>query len=452
MLKLSKVDPTVGPILPSVIKYAFPVFLSLIIQTFMTAADSAVLGHMADSVAVAAVGATNTIVALLVSSMVGIAEGGKIMIARAYGGRDFDRCRSVMNTSMIIAFSLGVIAAVGGLIFERPILTAMNCPDDCINGSVTYLSIYFLSTPLTLIYNFGAGIIAISGDSVKPMKYMLISGISNLALNVILCLLLPNKIVAVAVATVVGTSISTLLVIRDLLRHERFALDFKHLTFNLGECLTVFKYGIPMALNTALYAFSNVQIQSAINSFGSSAIAGNTSAIYFENVISCVTNCFYSSVAAFVGQNFGANNKKRVNMSIFVCTSICFALSEALGIGIFIFGKHLLKIFIPADIAAIAFGVTRMKYLMLIYGLAGINGCLGAAIQAFGYTYIPTANSILTVLVLRIVWMEFIFPKSPTPDTLYFCYTVSWILSFTICIIAFSVIHSRYRKDRLSIH
>ncbi len=450
MPRFTKVDPTNGPITPAVLKYAFPVFLSAIIQNLMTAADTAVLGNMADSVAVASVGATGSIIALLVASMSGVAEGGKIMIARAYGARDYSKCKSVMNTSLIVAASLGVLVAVFGLIFARPILSSMNCPDDCIDGAAAYLSIYFLSAPLTLIYNFGAGIIAISGDSVKPMKYMLISGVSNLTLNIILCLLLQNKVVAVAVATVVGTSISTVLVIRDLLKHDKFALDIKHLNFNPGECLTVFRYGIPMAFNTALYAFSNVQIQSAINSFGSAAIAGNVSAGYLESFLTCITSSFYSATAVFVGQNLGAKNEKRVDKSIIVCTSFCSCIAEALALVVLFFGKSLLSIFIPGDAAAIAFATVRMKYILPIYAVAAVNGCLSSTIQAFGYTYIPTANSIFSVLVLRIVWMELIFPKSPTPDTLYFCYTVSWILSFLICSIAFTVIYSRFKKGKLS--
>ena len=449
MLKLTRVDPTAGPIAPNLMKYAIPIFLTSIIQTLMNATDAAVLGNMADSVAVASVGATSSIVALLVSSMLGISEGAKIMLARSVGARDFDRCRKIMNTSLTLSVALGALIAIAGAFAAKPILVAMNCPDDCIDGAALYLSIYLTSAPLTLLYNFGSGIIAISGDSVKPMKYMLTSGISNIILNIILCLILPNKVAAVAIATVAGTGISSVLVIRDLLHHDRFPLDIKRFSFSLRECFLIFKFGIPVAFNSALFSISNIQIQSAINSFGSSAIAGNTASVYVENIPSCVTGAFSSSTLVFVGQNIGANQPKRVKMSIFVSTLLSFTVSAVLGLSLFALGKYALSIFVPGDAAAVSFGLVRMKHILPFYGIPAITGCLAAAIQAFGFTYIPMSNSMLTVLLLRVLWMEFIYPKSPTAETLYLCYTVSWLSTFLVCVIAFAVIYPLFRRGKL---
>ena len=449
MLKMTRVDPTLGAITPSMLKYAIPIFLNSLIQTLMNATDAAVLGNMADSVAVASVGATSTIVALLVASMISIAGGSNIILARAYGARNYDRCKTIMNTALAVAVGLGALIAVVGSTVARPILTAMNCPSDCIDGSTTYLVIYLFSAPLTLLYNFGAGIISVSGDSAKPMKYMIISGVSNVILNIILCLVLTNKVVAVAAATVVGTGISAVLVLRDLLHHDKFPLEPRRLSFSPREALLIFKYGIPMAFNSALYSLSNVLIQSAINSYGSSAIAGNTSAIYIENIPSGVNGAFGSATIMFVGQNLGANKPERVKKSIFICTLSCFIVSATVAITLFALGKPCLSIFVPEDETAISFGLMRMKHLLPLYGLAAINGCLASAISAFGFTSIPTLNSVISVLLLRIVWMRFIYPQSPTPDMLYLCYSISWILSFLIAISAFLVIYARFKKGKI---
>ena len=446
MLKTTRVDPTVGAITPSMLQYAIPIFLTSIIQTLMNATDAAVLGNMADSVAVASVGATSTIVALLVASMIGVAGGSNIILARAYGARDYDRCKTIMNKAIAVAIGLGAIIAIVGSTFSRSILSAMNCPEDCIDGAAIYLVIYLSSAPLTLLYNFGSGIISVSGDSAKPMKYMLVSGTSNIILNIILCLVLSNKVVAVAIATVVGTGISTVLVLRDLIRHDKFPLELRHLSFSLHECLLIFKYGIPMAFNSALYSMSNLLIQSAINSYGSSAIAGNTSAIYIECIPSCVTGAFNSATVMFVGQNLGANKLERVKKSIFVCTLTSLILTATLAFTLLALGKYCLSIFVSSDAAAISFGLVRMKYLLPLYGIASINGCLSSAISAFGFTSIPTLNSTVSVLLLRVVWMRFIYPSNATADTLYLCYPVSWILSFLICVSVFLVIYARFKK------
>lgn len=450
MVKLKKVDPTNGPILSSILKYAFPVFLTSIIQTFMNATDTAVVGNMADSTAVASVGATGTIVALLVQSMLGISEGAKILLARSIGAGDYERCKRIVSTAIISAFSLGILVAIAGSVLSKPILLLMDCPDDCLDGAVTYLSIYFISTPLTLIYNFCAGIMAVSGDSAKPMKYMLISGISNVMLNVLFCLVLPNKVTAVAIATVVGTAISTTLAMRDVIRHDRFAFDVKHITFNLHEFLLMFKYGIPLSLNSALYPIANLQIQSTINGFGSAAIAGNTSAIYIESIVCGVHAGAGSASSTFVGQNLGARKPERVKTSLLTCTLISCGITLPLSLSLLTLGSPLLSIFLPGDTLAIAHGMTRLKYHLSFYFIPGITCCINAALNAFGYTFIPSASSIFSVLVFRVIWMNLIYPLWPVPDMLYICFVVSWAINLLICSSAFFIIYfTKFKKDKL---
>lgn len=450
MLRLRKIDPTSGPVVSSVIKYAFPVFLTSIIQTFMNAADTAVLGNMADSTAVASVGATATVVALLVNSMAGISEGAKILLARTIGSADYSRCKRVVSTAIITAFCLGVIVGVTGFFAARPILELLKCPDDCIEGAVTYLSIYFFSTPLTLIYNFSAGIIAISGDSARPMKYMIISGLSNVMLNVIMCLILPNKIVAVAIATVIGTAISTTLAMRDVIKNDKFAFDIKHMTFAPHELLLMLKYGIPIMLNSAMYPISSLQIQAAINSYGSAAIAGNTAAGYMENTVSSLNSSLSSATSTFVGQNLGAKKHERVSRSILVCTLISFSASLLLSQALYAFGEPLLSIFVPGNEIAITYGILRMSYTVFFYFIPSINACICAALNAFGYTFIPSSSSLLSVLVFRVAWMEFVYNPAPSFELLCLCFTVSWSINLAICALAFVIIYfAKFKKNKL---
>lgn len=451
MLKTLKIDPTKDPIIPSIFKYALPVFLTQIIQTLMNAADTAVLGNIADSTAVASVGATSSLVALLVSSMSGLAEGGKVIFAQALGAGDTERCKKVRDTAIILALSVGAVVALVGCFFSRAILTAMDCPDDCIDGAVTYLTIYLLSAPLTLLYNFGAGIIAISGNSAKPMKYMLISGMSNVVLNIIFCLFFENKVVAVAIATVIGTSISTVLVLRDLIKDDRVPLNVRNMTFSLKDLALIVKLGIPISFNSAMYSISNIQIQSAINSYGSAAIAGNTATVYVESAVGCFTTAFHSTLLAFVGQNAGAGNKDRVGKSIKYCILFGFMITLPVSIIAFILGKNILSIFIPGNVAAIEFGRTRLKYVTTLYGMATITSCCAGIMNALGYTFIVTFASAVTILGFRLVWMTFIYHLNPTPDMLYVCFSLSWILQFIVLVTVATIFYSKYKKDKLKL-
>ena len=450
MLRLRKIDPTNGPIASSVIKYAFPVFLTSLIQTFMSAADTAVLGNMADSAAVASVGATSTVVALLVTSMLGISEGAKILMARTIGAGDFERCKRIVSTAIITAFCMGIAVAISGIFLSRPILELLECPSDCIDGAVMYLSIYFVSTPFTLIYNFSSGIIAISGDSARPMEYMIISGISNIALNVIMCLILPNKVVAVAIATVVGTAISTALAMRDVINNDKFAFDIKRMTFNINELLLMLKYGIPITLSTAIYPISNLQIQTVINSYGSSSIAGNTAAIYVEGVAAALNSAAGSATATFVGQNLGANKPGRIKRSMLICTALAVCCSLPLTQALYALGKPMLSIFVPNDEAAITYGMIRMSYTVFFYFIPSITACVTSAINAFGYTFIPPISSFFSVFVFRSIWMKYVYQLNPTYNILCLCFTVSWILHLLFCASAlFMIYFLKLRKNML---
>lgn len=415
----------------------------------MNATDTAVIAQF-DNKAVASVGSTGTIIALLVSSLCGIAEGAKIILARTIGTRDYERCKTVVSTAMITAAILGSVIAVLGSILARPMLLALNCPDDCIDGASTYLSIYFLASPIILLYNFGAGIIAISGNSVKPMMYMIISGATNVVFNVIFCFIFPNKIVAVALATVLGATVSCILVMRDLIQLENYRLDFKNLKFSISECKLIFKIGIPVAFNGALFSISNMQISSALFKFGSSAIAGNTAAVYIESITSCVNTAVASATNAFCGQNLGAKNTDRVKKTIRICLILGVLINVPLSFLLYAFNEPILSIFVPGDAAAIAFAQYRLRHILLLYGMCIVTSVLGSTIQSFGYTTISSLNSIICVLVFRAVWMTFVYPSFEGSETMLFvCYSISWTLSFIATLVAFIIIFKRYLRGKI---
>ena len=462
MLKSGSIDITNSPIKSSIIRYSIPIIFASLIQVLFNAVDLAVLGWFdktPDSSGIGAVGATGAIIALLVNSAIGLSSGTNILLARSLGAKDTPRSQSIISTSLVLAFAGGIIISFIGILSASWFLTATKCPDNCYTGALTYLYLYFSAAPAVFIYSFGSAIIRVLGDSKRPLYYMIYSGVLNVVMNIIFCLILENKVAAVGIATLASQILGAILVILYLLRADGPChLKIKEIRFSFGEFKRIMATGLPGAFNSALYSISNLQIQSAINSFGSSAVAGNSASVQIEGLVSSCTNAFGTTALTFVGQNVGANKKDRVKQSI--CFSSLTSVSITVFISVFalLFRVPLLQIFLPSDALAVRFAQVRMFALFTLFWMAAINSVLSGSIQAFGYPSLPMINSIVTVLLFRVLWMGAIYPNLPVSDdpvsnifNLYSCYMVSWTLSLIACAIIFFVIYGRYKKGKMKV-
>lgn len=460
MLRIKNMDMTGGPLLSSIVRYAFPIMLASLVQTLFNAADLAVLGSFASTVAVAAVGATAPIVGLLVNSVIGLSNGTNVILSRAIGAGHEQRAKRVVGSTLVLSVSVGLLFAVVGVAAAPWFLQITACDPACLADARTYLSMYFLGVPFIMLYNFGAAILRVSGDSQRPLYYMIACGLLNLALNVVLCLLLPQKVVAVAAATVASQLLGSVLVVRRLMRTEGpCRLDLRHISFSLREMLQIVRIGLPSAFNTALYSISNLQIQAAVNSFGPASTAGGAAAAQVESIVSSFNVAMSASTLAFLGQNLGAGNRERVKKTFVYNLAISFSCGLVLGVGLYLMGAPILDIFVPNDALAeqtIAFGLVRMRHILAIQCIASLNGVLVSAVQAFGYPTLPMINSVVTVLLFRVFWMGVVYPALPMgPDpvknsvNLYACYPWSWSLSLAVNITLFAVIYVRYRRGRV---
>lgn len=444
---------TSGNLFVGILQFAIPLYISSLAQNLFTAADTAIVGNFADGLAVAAIGAGNPVISLLIGCFVSFATGAGMIVARAIGSKDTVRVKQTVDTSMVFALALGVFLTVAALALSKPVLGMMNCPEECFDGAVLYMNIYMLGTPALMVYNFASAIIRAEGDSTRPLIYIMLSGAVNVVTNIILCLLLSNKVAAVAIATVLSQTISAALAMVRLMTKTdglcRFSLQ--GLTFQGRVLAEVFRYGFPLSVATAIYPIANLQIQPAINSYGAANLAGVTAANTIDTVTNALQTSFNSTCVTFMSQNIGAHNRKRVEKSIVLC-GICAVIS-GLVIGLLtahVFSEQLLGIFLPDYPEAIFYGQKKMFYTTAFYWLAAIMGWLGSAVQAFGYPVLSTLNNLVSVLGFRIVWMNFIYNKAPSIDLLYVCYTISWGLTCVINIGLFVFAYRKYRqKERL---
>ena len=435
MAKIRNVDMVNGNLLGAIIRFSIPVILIGLIQNLFNAVDMVVLGQMADTYAVASVGATGVILGLLVNVFFGISQGTKVVLARFLGANDEEKIKKTVSTAMITGFSLGVISAVIGTVLAEPFLVLTDCPSDCMDGALLYMRIYVASAPAIMVYNFGTSILTVSGDSQRPLYYMIAAGILNVILNFILCLILPQKVIAVAVATVASQVLGAILVLNRLSRMQGSChFTFRQLTWSRSAFGRLMSNGLPMALNSALYPVANLQIQAATNSFGSAVIAGNAASASIETLIGTASGSPWGAAAtAFVGQNLGANKKDRVKKTILYCLGIAVVIGTFLGLVGYLFSVPLSSLYVGDDQAAIAATQTRMKYVLLPYAICVIFGIVNHVIQAFGYASFTATVNIVCVLLFRVFWMAVVYPLNPTFDTLCLCYPVSWSLTLLTC-------------------
>jgi putative MATE family efflux protein len=447
MIASKQIDATTGPLIRKIIFYSIPLILSTLMQNLFNAVDTAVLGNMADSVAVASVGATGSVVSLIITAFVGISSGVRIVLARFVGEKDPEKIAATVDTSVILAAVCGLVVAVLGWILCPILLQMLDCPADCYEGAVLYLRIYFSAAPAILLYNFCSAIITTAGNSQSPLYYMIAGGVLNVVLNILLCLVLPNKVAAVAIATVASQILGAVLCLLHLCRGEgSIRLQLRKMHWNSGACSKILSMGLPISISNILYPLASLQIYSAVNSFGSSGIAGYHAGGILDNFTSSFVTGIASAGGVFISQNLGAKKYDRVKRSLFHSIWLAVLLGTVIGNFFLLTGRFWLRIFVTDDPVAADFGMIRVSCILTCYGIFGASNALDHFLRSFGYSFINSLTNLLWVLGFRLFWMNVIYPLNPTFAMLMICFPLSWVLIFLTNIVISSVVYLRFRK------
>lgn len=444
-----KVDATRGPLIPLIISFVIPLILTTMLQQLFNAVDIAVLGNMADTTAVASVGATSTIIHLMIDAFVGISSGAKIVLSRLFGKDDKQELKRTIDTSLIVAVAFGIIIAVAGFFLAPVFLNVTECPPECIDSATLYIRIYVMAAPAILLYNYGSAILTSSGDSRRPLYYAIASGLLNVSLNIVLCFLLKEKVAAVAIATAASQVLAATLMILRLRRLEGvLKVRLTKLRFHFHAFSQLMRFGVPLALQTLVYPLANLQIATAINSYGPVCMAGNSAANTMHQLTASFRTAFGTATATFMGQNLGAEKPERVRASLFHNIWMCLALCLPISFLEWALGPLWLQIFLGQDTAAIEFAMIRVAILNSYTFFLLMNTVLGNAIQAFGYPVFSTVNAVAWVLGFRIFWMAVIYPRYTSYGSLITCFGVSYIPTFVCNAVIISVLYLRYRKGK----
>ena len=411
-------------------------------------ADIAVVGKFAGSNALGSVGSTSILVTLFTSFLIGVGGGINVLVALHIGAGNKKEAKETITTAYVLCLCMGILLLIVGISSARGILSLMNTKPELIDGAVLYLRIYFLGLPAVGVYNCGNAILSAAGDTKKPLYFLSIAGVVNVALNLLLVIVFHLDVAGVAIASIISQYISAILITYAITHGDNvYTISLRHQTLHalvLKDKLTaILKLGLPSGLQNMVFMFANLFVQVGVNSFSATMVAANSAAANADGPVYEVMAAFYVACSSFMGQNLGAKKKDRVLKSYFVSLSYSFFIGLVLGLTILFMGPDFLLLF-TSDPAVIELGMYRLKIMSVSYAFSAFMDCTIAASRGLGKTVVPTFIVIMGSCVFRVIWIYTIFAYFKTIPSLYLLYIFSWTITAIAEIIYFQAI---YRKE-----
>ena len=441
-----QMDMLQGPLLKKVLLFALPLALSGILQQLFNSADVAVIGWFEDSNAQAAVNSNGSLINLFINLFTGLSVGVTVVISEHIGRDQKQDVHSMVFTAMVIALASGIFLLILGVAIAKPVLKAMDVPEQVLPLAVKYLQVYLLGMPFLMIYNFGSAILRSVGDTRRPLYALSVAGVLNIGLNMLFVAVFKMSVVGVAIATVVADAVSAGCVLFFIMKNDMLKIRFKQSKIKREYLKRTFVIGLPAGLQGIVFSLSNVCIQTAINGFGDKAMAGSGDALYFEYYVYYFVSAFAQAAVTFISQNFAAGNyarcKKIFRESMLASLAITTVLSLTFSLG----GKLFIRIY-TQDEEVIKFALIRMICVLSGEMLPCTYEIAGGALRGLGHSLLPALITVVGSCVLRIVWVYTIFRLYT--DNFYMLmiiYPISWVATGSAVLLAYFVISKREYK------
>ncbi len=447
-----EIDMCNGSIMDKLISFALPLMLSSILQLMFNAVDIIVVGRFSGSSALAAVGSTTALINIFTNLFIGISLGANVLAARYFAaGRDKEMSEAV-HTAIALALLSGVLMAFIGAGASRLALQLMDTPGDVIDQSVTYMRIYFMGMPFFMLYNYGAAILRAVGDTKRPLIFLIAAGLTNVVLDLLLVIVIPLGVAGVAIGTVASQMISSLLVLRCLCKSEgSYKLRFSRLTLKWIYLKRIFQVGIPAGIQSTVINFSNALLQSSVNSFGSTAMAGYTAANNILGFLYVAVNAVTQACMSFTSQNYSVGKQKRMDRVLADCMILSVGVSVVLGVGAYVFGSRVLRIY-TADPDVIRCGLEILSITTVPYFLCGIMDLIPGALRGMGHSAVPMILSVIGTVGTRILWIYGFFPQNRALHFLFISYPGSWIATILMQAVCFYFVRKKCAGQLIAGH
>lgn len=430
----ARTDMLHGSLADKLFWFALPIAASSMLQQLFNSADVAVVGRFAEEGALAAVGSNTVLVNLLVNVFVGLSVGANVVISQAIGHRRTEEVGTVVHTAMLFSLFCGLGSMALGLLASRPVLSWMGAPEDVLERAVLYLRLYCLGLPFIIPYNFGAAILRSVGDTKRPMYTLIISGILNVCLNLVFVIGFRMGVAGVALATVLANLFNAAAVVVLLCRETGFIqLRLRELRIRRAVLGRLLRIGAPAALQSAVFSLSNICLQTAINGFGSSVVAGMTAAGSLEFFGFFIIGAFSQAATTFAGQNYGAGQYRRCRKILRLCLAEAAGACLALCMVFLVFRDFFLRIY-TTDPLELEYAALRLQVMAPLIFTTCTYDNTGSALRGMGHSLVPALITVLGTVVFRVSWVYTVFPHWNTLASLLAVYPISWLLTGTMMV------------------
>ena len=429
--KRYEIDMVNGPILKKMLLFTIPLMFSSILQLLFNAADIVVVGRFAGDNSLAAVGCNGALINLMTNVFLGLSVGGNVLAARDYGAGNEEELSKTVHTAMLLGIISGIILTIAGVIFAPQLLELMQTPENVLPLAALYLRIYFLGMTAMMVYNFGSALLRSIGDTKRPLYYLVAAGVINVILNLVFVIVFRMDVAGVGLATVISQCVSAVLVVRCMMREQGgIRLIPRRLHIYKDKLIQIVQVGLPAGFQGAVFSLSNVVIQSSVNLFGETVVAGNSAAMNLEGFVYVSMNAFHQAAISFTSQNVGAGRRERIGKILLTAEGCVIVTGLLFGWVMYGFGRPLLHIYSNSS-HVIDAGMVRMRIILLPYALCGMMDVVVGVLRGMGYSVGPMIMSLIGACGLRLVWIATVFqiPQFHNISTVYVSYPITWAIT-----------------------
>lgn len=426
---------TDGNIWKLLIIFSIPLILGNLLQQMYNTADSIIVGNFVGSNGLAAVGSGTALINLIIAFSQGAAVGAGVIVSQNLGARDKQKTKLAVHTAMCIAIILGVILSAIGVIFSRDLLVWIKTPKSVLKDSVLYLQIYCGGLIFNVIYNMATGILNAAGNSKRPLIYLAIASVTNIILDLVFIKALKWGVKGAAIATDISQALSCVLAVGYLLRvNSDYKLIVKELKIHGNTAKQIIRVGLPTAIQNMVISFSNVLVQSSVNSYGATAMAGYAAYLKIDGFNILPVLSISMAVTTFTGQNVGAKKPDRIKKGMWNALIMGVVYTVIIGVVILLTSHTVLRLF-TKDNEVITYGQLAMKYFCPFYFLLGILNILAGTVRGAGKGVPPMLILLFSMCIFRILWIKIALPFYSTIDGVFILYPISWFVGMVLMII-----------------
>lgn len=427
MKKKESVDLIHGNIAKSILWFSIPLLIGNLFQQLYNTVDSYVVGNYVSKQALAAVGASSPIINMLIGFFMGLATGAGVIIAQYFGAHDHVRLKKAVHSSAALTIAMSIVLTIVGMLGTNPMLKAVGIPADVFPESSQYLLIYFAGILFNLIYNMGSGILRAIGDSKRPLYFLIIASLINVVLDFLFVKYLHLGVKGAGYATLIAQAISSLLVVMVLVRSDDiYRLNIKDIRFHLPILKKIILIGLPTGLQQSIVSLSNVVVQSYVNAFGSSVVAGYSASIRIDGFVNLPLQSFNMAITTFVGQNIGAKQYERVKKGSRLTLLMTFATIGSIALALYFYGEAFIAVF-NSEVDVVQAGRTMQLAFIPFYILLPINQIYSGVLRGAGKSAVPMYIMIFNFVILRQIYLAIITQMTSSVYYVFMGWPVTWI-------------------------